>query len=999
MMPNTPLWSGLSLKKSTMALLILIFLISLFSITIFYYLETQKQIEKKFFDDLNQTEFVLKSASDRITQGQMLWESTYKFPLVAVTNLVIEEYEAASLEPSQMDLTRIINRIDPAYRDRIDIMLINSSGVAEYSTDSNNLYLDFSTWGPFYQTITDMRMNNSFRLDRAVRGFDPNNPWRIFGYQPTPDHRYLIEATYRIYDDYKEEREKLSLNALVNQITAQYPRIMALDLIGSTGMIISRVDEVPAPIDAEDYTICQEVYASHITRDILDEKNMTLIRFFFIESGDNTSPASDYIDFVGKIVFSTSDYHQEKAYLLTLAISLLFFSILLAFFLAYLLSRALFSPVEALLEDLDIIARGDINHTIRQSRHQEVNRIAHAASLMIKSIKKNIESLKSSEKRYHSLFSNASDGIILWDGWRILSANPAAHTLFGWDVVSDGDEIPSSRNRLIRDLISGHDITKPEWDHTLTIPQKSAMVLNIRRVSIILDNQSLFLLQIRDITEETRMHEEIHHLADIVRNTSTGIIAGPVNSPFIVNEAYAKMHGYTEKQALEMGFFGPVHPDNRADIPAWLRTAGDIGHMTGEALRIRDDKSEFPALHDLTIIKNQQGVDYLILNVQDITDQLQVWRLTLEKESLSVSLNLFNSILAHLPDPTFAISTNGTILSWNQAMQEFTHTTARAITEGKISYSTAIYHVNRPMLIDKVLQPDIDLSPYYNNVKEENGVYSAEIMYETSGGQSKYMWAVAGRLYDNKGNLIGAIETIRDITELKDAHKKLSDLNNKLMLLSSLTRHDLRNKITVIDGFRFFAESETKEEKIMEILALQKKVIIDTGKLIDFSKTYQDIGIQEPGWHTVKDLFKRSVRQVSIDLQWHCEIPDMDIYADDLVAQVFYNLAENSIRHGNNVKTVSLTFETKEDTGMLYYEDDGGGISDKEKEQIFLRGYGKNTGLGLFLIREILAITDITISEKGVYGTGVRFEIQIPHSRYRIHTPQNQDTHSSAGEA
>lgn len=206
------------------------------------------------------------------------------------------------------------------------------------------------------------------------------------------------------------------------------------------------------------------------------------------------------------------------------------------------------------------------------------------------------------------------------------------------------------------------------------------------------------------------------------------------------------------------------------------------------------------------------------------------------------------------------------------------------------------------------------------------------------------------------------------------------------------------NKITVIDGFRFFAESETKEEKIKEILALQKKIIIDTGKLIDFSKTYQDIGIQEPGWHTVKDLFKRSVRQVSIDLHWYCEIPDMDIYADDLVAQVFYNLVENSIRHGNNVKTVSLTFETEGDTGMLYYEDDGGGISDKEKEQIFLRGYGKNTGLGLFLIREILAITDITISEKGVYGAGVRFEIQIPCNRYRIHTPQNQDTHSSAGE-
>ncbi len=66
------------------------------------------------------------------------------------------------------------------------------------------------------------------------------------------------------------------------------------------------------------------------------------------------------------------------------------------------------------------------------------------------------------------------------------------------------------------------------------------------------------------------------------------------------------------------------------------------------------------------------------------------------------------------------------------------------------------------------------------------------------------------------------------------------------------------------------------------------------------------------------------------------------------------------------------------------FEDDGQGISDNEKEQIFLRGYGKNTGLGLFLIREILAITGITIVENGIYGQGVRFEMTIPHEHFRF---------------
>ncbi|HPY60026.1 MAG TPA: hypothetical protein PLG55_04775, partial [Methanospirillum sp.] len=172
MKPKIPFRSGLSLKKSLMTSFILIILISLLSITGFFYNETSRQIDERFWQDINQTELLLKGASDRITKGQMLWEATYKKPLMTVMNLVLDEYERAGRNPSKMDLPGIINRVDPDYRDRIDFILINKSGVAEYATDKNDLNLDFSLWGPFYQTITEMRMDDAFRLDRAVRGFD-----------------------------------------------------------------------------------------------------------------------------------------------------------------------------------------------------------------------------------------------------------------------------------------------------------------------------------------------------------------------------------------------------------------------------------------------------------------------------------------------------------------------------------------------------------------------------------------------------------------------------------------------------------------------------------------------------------------------------------------------------------------------------------------------------------------------------------------------------------
>jgi hypothetical protein len=125
-----------------------------------------------------------------------------------------------------------------------------------------------------------MRMNDTFRLDRAVRGFNSDNPWRIFGYQPTPDHQYLIQTTYRIYDDYTKERSELSLHALVTQVLNQHPWVLALDLIGSTGMITSRLDENPVQADPHDAEIAQEVYTTHETRDFPDERNQTRTRFF-----------------------------------------------------------------------------------------------------------------------------------------------------------------------------------------------------------------------------------------------------------------------------------------------------------------------------------------------------------------------------------------------------------------------------------------------------------------------------------------------------------------------------------------------------------------------------------------------------------------------------------------------------------------------------------------------------------------------------------------------
>jgi PAS domain S-box-containing protein len=982
-------FSKYSMKKMLMFLIVVLLLIFIYSISTLIYFETKNQINKNFDLTLNQTESYLTIGSERITRGQMLWEATYEKPISLVMNDTLKEYSNVSGDLSQFNVNTILNGINPDYRNRIDILFINASGMVDYSTDPYSKGVNFSEWAPFYKKITDMRMNDSFVLDRAVRGFNTDTPFRIFGYHPTPDHKYLVEIIYRIYDDYESQHKEHSINTLIEELKNKDSDLMSLDLIGSTGALMSTPDERPLPIDNGTRSIAEQVYLTENPRVFYDPLNHTLTKYFFIESGDNTSPSSDFMDNIGKLVYSTRSVDQELSYYLIIYLLTLGISTIIILLVAYWISGLFFSPVDTLIEDLDKIAKGDIRHKIRPSCHPEIDRIVSATSSMVQSILDLVEHLERSENRYYTLFSNSSDAVVLWNGKEVVDANPAAKNLFGWNNSDNINEYPvvsdDEHCRIVAYLIDSCKGISHNCNVSIELSDKKEHILEIKIVRILLENTSLEMLHIVDITEETRMNNEIHRLADIFRNTHAGIIAGPLDHPNLVNEAYNNMHGFSEDTALKEGFFGPVHQDSKHKIDLWINEARERGHISVEALRVRSDGTTFPALHDLTIINISNGNYYLIANLQDISAQKKIWELTIEKNSLFEAGNLLRTILDYLPDPTFAIDLNGKVISWNRAIQTMTGlSSSDIIGKGEYAYSEYMYKTKQPVLIDIVINPVTLDKNRYLNLHQDGDLYSADIKIENCLNGEHYYWVVAGPVYDAKGRCIGAIESIRDITTLKQGEKALKDLNDKLVLLSSITRHDIRNKVLIIDGYRALALEECTENEVKELLSLQGQAVEDIGKQIEFSREYQDIGMQNPSWNSVKSMFDHTVSRLNDNVDVITDIPDLEIYCDNLVEKVFYNLIDNSIRHGKNLATIKLSWIQNEDEGFLIYEDNGVGIPDDEKENIFLKGYGKNTGLGLFLIREILGITGISIIENGTPGEGVRFEIRIPKGRYRI---------------
>ena len=112
---------------------------------------------------------------------------------------------------------------------------------------------------------------------------------------------------------------------------------------------------------------------------------------------------------------------------------------------------------------------------------------------------------------------------------------------------------------------------------------------------------------------------------------------------------------------------------------------------------------------------------------------------------------------------------------------------------------------------------------------------------------------------------------------------------------------------------------------------------------------------------------------------------DLEVYADPLFDKVFYNLIENALAYGGDQLTTIRISTRESDSGlMIVCEDNGAGISEPDKKRLFERGYGKHTGLGLYLSREILLITGITITENSRPGSGARFEITVPKGAWRF---------------
>jgi PAS domain S-box-containing protein len=327
-------------------------------------------------------------------------------------------------------------------------------------------------------------------------------------------------------------------------------------------------------------------------------------------------------------------------------------------------------------------------------------------------------------------------------------------------------------------------------------------------------------------------------------------------------------------------------------------------------------------------------------------------------------------LMDHANDAIFiADAGSGMLIDANRKAQELI---GRTLEEIRTMHQTDLHPPDK-----KELFPEVFL-----HHAREGTALQTEII---AGGDRRHIPVIASATIIDLGGRRCFMEIFHDISDIKMAQDALQLANKKLNLLAEITRHDIRNKLTVMGGYLDLIRERPSESQHSMYVRKMKDTVAIIGENIEFTRLYQNLGIVAPAWQNVHEAFFNACTHVDIKkIRVQSDTNGYEIYADPLLERVFYNLVENAILHGNRVSMVRISAK-ESGTGLtLSLEDDGTGIPVPDKERIFTKGFGKNTGLGLFLVKEILSITNILIQENGEYQHGARFEMHVPKEMYRI---------------
>jgi PAS domain S-box-containing protein len=229
------------------------------------------------------------------------------------------------------------------------------------------------------------------------------------------------------------------------------------------------------------------------------------------------------------------------------------------------------------------------------------------------------------------------------------------------------------------------------------------------------------------------------------------------------------------------------------------------------------------------------------------------------------------------------------------------------------------------------------------------------------------------------------VVSLLDITDKIQTEEAIQRANKKLNFFSSITRHDILNQLTALKGNLELSREQAGDPSTLNSVEKELAAADAIQAQILFTRDYQDIGIQPPEWQDVRSVILRSCNGIRLGaVTVSVSLENVEIFADRLLGTVFFHLVDNALRHGKKVTHIRISCTESFEELILVCEDDGIGIPAEAKAKIFNRQHFTHLGLAMYISREILSITGISIRETGIPGKGARFEMRVPKGAYRF---------------
>jgi signal transduction histidine kinase len=231
--------------------------------------------------------------------------------------------------------------------------------------------------------------------------------------------------------------------------------------------------------------------------------------------------------------------------------------------------------------------------------------------------------------------------------------------------------------------------------------------------------------------------------------------------------------------------------------------------------------------------------------------------------------------------------------------------------------------------------------------------------------------------------------TIKDITrrkiseqQLRESHSQLQVANEKLKVVGSLTRHDVRNKLSIVNTNLYLLKKQVMDNPLaLKYITAIELATQQSDKIFEFTSQYEKIGLEKIADIDVGETFNQALRNApeAAKISVANNAVGLIVRADSMLQQLFYNLIDNSLRHGERVTEINLRYEENPDCVKLVYEDNGVGVPDANKDRIFLGGFttGHGSGLGLMIVKKMIETYGWKIIEEGEEDKGARFVMTI----------------------